>query len=165
MVDGAAALDALFWRDEILQALYWLTGEGLADAVDAERLAELIVAEPSVVRAELERLTTDGYLEHTAAAAAGAPPRYRLTDLGHREGGRRFRDEFDGLTRQAHGECGPGCWCNDPRQTGEPCPAREPRPATPTPHPHAPDPHAPDPHAPAPPTAQPPASGPSHVRA
>ncbi len=30
---SADALDALYWRAEILQALYWMRGEGLADAV------------------------------------------------------------------------------------------------------------------------------------
>lgn len=122
--DGVAALQGLYWRDEILQALYWLQGERLADAVDAERLAELLVADPATIRGELDRLTEDGHLD----VVADVPPRYRLTEIGRSEGARSFRDEFDGLTRQAHGECGPGCWCHDPRRSGEPCPTREPQP-------------------------------------
>ena len=36
------ALDALFWREEILQVLYWMDGEGLADAVPFSRLMVLL---------------------------------------------------------------------------------------------------------------------------
>jgi hypothetical protein len=39
------------------------------------------------------------------------------------EGGRRFNDEFRDLTRQAHGECAPGCWCHTPEGEGRPCPS------------------------------------------
>ncbi len=120
--DGAAALEALYWRDEILQAMYWLLGEGLADAVDSARLAELLVGDEPLIAAELDRLAAGGYLD----LVPGPIARYRLTAMGRLEGGRSFRDEFDGLTRQAHGECGEDCWCNDPRRQGEPCPSREP---------------------------------------
>ena len=121
--DGAAALEALFWRDEILQALYWLQGERLADAVDAERMAEILVANLAIVKSEMGRLAEGGYL----TMEPGSPPRYRLTEIGRIEGARSFQDEFAGLTQQAHGECAPGCWCNDPTRIGEPCPTREPR--------------------------------------
>lgn len=118
--DGAAALDALYWRDEILQALYWLQGEGLGDAADAGRLATLLVGDVRVIAQELERLAAGGYLDRVA----DSPPAYRLTTMGRLEGGRRFADEFAGLTHQAHGECAPGCWCQDPRHAGEPCPSQ-----------------------------------------
>ena len=131
--DGAAALEALFWRDEILQALYWLQGERLADAVDAERMAEILVANLAIVKSEMGRLAEGGYLDVLPGLTLGAAPRFRLTEIGRLEGGRSFRDEFGGLTRQAHGECGPGCWCNDPRRIGEPCPASEPPPEPPGP--------------------------------
>ena len=36
------ALDILFWREEILQVLYWMDGEGLADAVPFNRLLTLL---------------------------------------------------------------------------------------------------------------------------
>lgn len=121
MSEDGAALEALYWRDEILQAIYWLQGEGLADAVDSARLAELLVAAEPVIAAELERLAGGGYLELLPSSR-----QYRLTEIGRLEGGRSFRDEFDGLTRQAHGECGEDCWCNDPGRRGEPCPNREP---------------------------------------
>jgi hypothetical protein len=118
--DGAAALDALFWRDEILQALYWLQGEGLADGTDAPSLARLLVADEAIIAQELERLTAGGYLDYVP----GPPACFQLTEMGRLEGGRRFADEFEGLTQQAHGECAPGCWCQDPRHAADPCPSR-----------------------------------------
>lgn len=133
--DGAAALEALFWRDEILQALFWLQGENLAEAIDAARMAELLVADRSIVKSELGRLAEGGYLDVLPGLTPGAAPRFRLTEIGRIEGARSFQDEFGGLTRQAHGECGPGCWCNDPRRIGEPCPASEPPPRPPEPPP------------------------------
>lgn len=108
-------VDELFWRDEVLQALFWLRGEGLASASTAADLARFLVADEATIALVLAGLEGDGYVE----------PGYRLTELGMREGGRRFRDEFAGLTQQAHGECGPGCWCHDPEHESEPCPARE----------------------------------------
>jgi hypothetical protein len=125
--DGAEALDALYWRAEILQALYWMQGEGLAAEVAPVALAEFLVADPATVAGRLERLAADGYLEATG-------PRYRLSALGLVEGGRSFRDEFADYLRPAHAACGPGCWCRDPRHAGEPCPstpAPEPTPEAP----------------------------------
>ncbi len=116
LVNGPAALDELYWRAEILQALYWMRGEGLATDVTPAALAEFLVAEPALVTEQLARLTADGYLERAADG-------YRLTPLGVAEGGRSFQDEFDGLIRPAHGECGPRCWCKDPKRAGEPCPS------------------------------------------
>jgi len=122
---GADALDALYWRAEILQALYWMRGEGLADAVAPASLASFLAAEPATVDRELRRLTEDGYLVGVDRGAV----QYRLTDRGVAEGGRSFHDEFAAMTRPAHGECGPACWCRDPKHAGEPCPS-EPAPRT-----------------------------------
>jgi hypothetical protein len=121
--DGAAALEALYWRDEILQAMFWMAGEGLADAATAPDLARFLAADPGVIAAEFARLAAGGYLERIEGSDAGD---YRLTEIGRLEGGRSFQDEFDELTRQAHGECAPGCTCQDPRHAGEPCPSLEP---------------------------------------
>lgn len=129
---GADALDALFWRSEILQALYWLQGEGLASDSTPTALASFLVADPEVVGQQVVRLVGEGFLE-----PAADPARIRLTALGLREGGRSFKDEFEGLTRPAHYECGPGCWCKDPDHFGEPCPNHQPAPAP------APDPEGP----------------------
>jgi hypothetical protein len=118
---GAEALDALYWRAEILQALYWMHGEGLATHVEPGRLAEFLAVDAAIVRDQLRRLARDGFV----AAAEGG---YRLTPRGIEEGGRSFQDEFAELTRPGHYECGTGCWCQDPDHVGEPCP-NQPQPA------------------------------------
>ena len=118
-----SALDELRWRDEILQALFWMRGEGLSEQVTAPELARFLAADESIIAGVLRALAEDGYLEKLEKADLTASA-YRLTSLGVQEGGRRFQDEFGGLTHQAHGECGPGCWCQDPAHEGEPCPSQ-----------------------------------------
>jgi hypothetical protein len=39
---ATSALDALFWRDEILQVLFWMRGEGLGDTPTASQLAAFL---------------------------------------------------------------------------------------------------------------------------
>ena len=114
---GEQALDALYWRAEILQAMYWMRGEGLAEAVAATRLAEFLVADLATIDQQMRTLHAEGYLD---AVDAG----YALTGLGVAEGGRGFQDEFAELTRPAHYECAAGCTCHDPAHAGEPCPSR-----------------------------------------
>lgn len=120
---GREALDELFWRAEILQALYWMRGEGLADAVEPAMLAGFLVAEPALIAGYLGRLAGEGYLEPLAAADDAPPARYRLTPRGVSEGGRSFHDEFADLIHQGHGECAPGCACHHPEHAGQPCPS------------------------------------------
>ena len=127
------ALDALFWRAEILQAMYWMHGEGIALEVDAARLADFLAADAQVVSEQILLLVLDGYLESVCGS------RYALTPTGIAEGARSFADEFADLTRAAHYECAPGCWCHDPDHIGEPCPS-QPRPVPEQPPPDAPDP-------------------------
>jgi hydrogenase maturation protease len=97
-------------RDEILQVMFWLEGEGLGPDV---ALADLLrfVDNPPAVAGALGRLVEDGYVE-AEPAVPGA--RYRLTRLGQDEGRRRFLDEFEPyLARHAHGECGAAdCDCH-----------------------------------------------------
>ena len=137
-MNGAEALDELYWTAEILQALYWMRGEGLAREVSPAALAQFLVADGAIVIEQMQRLAAEGYLERTidgctSARVPGVPAdggicphtAYRLTPLGVAEGGRSFQDEFEGLTKQAHGECGPRCWCKDPERAGEPCPSHE----------------------------------------
>jgi hypothetical protein len=123
------ALDDLYWRAEILQALYWMDGEGLASEVTAARLAEFLMADESTMGRQLAQLTTNGYLEVLEGAA------YRLTTLGRTEGARSFQDEFADYIKPAHAECGPACWCKDPNHAGEPCPSTLPVPPAPAPEP------------------------------
>jgi hypothetical protein len=128
------ALDDLYWRAEILQALYWMEGEGLASSVAPARLADFLVAEQPLIARQLGELSAAGYLEVLEDS------QYRLTALGRAEGGRSFHDEFADLIKPAHAECGPGCWCKDPNHVGEPCPSA---PAAPPPEPTEPAPEVP----------------------
>jgi hypothetical protein len=125
--DGKAALDALYWRAEILQAMFWMRGEGIATNVEPLRLAEFLAVEPAHIGTQMDALAAEGYLE----VATQVPLHYALTATGIAEGGRSFQDEFAELTRSAHYECAPGCWCHDPDHVGEPCPSAPP--LTPTP--------------------------------
>ena len=117
--NGEEALDSLYWRGEILQALYWMRGEGLAEEIQPSALAEFLVADAVTVSDQLARLAIEGYLEQVV----GATDRFRLTERGAAEGARSFRDEFAELTRATHGECSSDCICHDPAHAGEPCPS------------------------------------------
>ena len=102
-----SALDELFWRDELLEALFWMRGEGLASSVSPLALADFLAVDPGVVATHMARLADEGFLDGSATG-------YALTEAGAREGGRSFADEFADLTRPGHGECVPGCTCADP---------------------------------------------------
>ncbi len=99
--------EQLFWRDEILQAMYWMHGEGLGEALSPAALVNLLDTNEERIAAELWRMTGEGYVEPENGDSS-----YRLTELGLETGKRTFVDEFAGLTRSAHGACGPGCDCH-----------------------------------------------------
>ncbi len=121
--NGSDALDELYWRAEILQALYWMRGEGLAEKVEPTGLAAFLATDPVTVSRHLERMAGEGYVEHVAHCEVDQSGGYRLTTLGEAEGARSFRDDFAELTRPTHGECSTDCWCHDPAHAGEPCPS------------------------------------------
>lgn len=105
-------------QDEILQVLFWLRGERLAQDASAAELVRFVSLPLLEVEQVLRRLSTVGLVTSSTRTSAdgAAEARYRLSDDGVREGGRRFADEFADLTRPGHGECGdPDCEC---RRTG-----------------------------------------------
>ncbi len=108
---------ALRRRDDILQAMYWMRGEGFGEEADAGSLVSFLVVDEDLLREQLAILVEEGYLEESGE-------RYRLSELGMKEGGRRFADEFAGLQNTAHGQCGPDCpHCRDvPRDNCVHCP-------------------------------------------
>lgn len=108
------ALRALFWRDEILQLIFWIKGEGLGDDVDATILQRFLGVDADVGVRYLDKLAEEGLL-----ARAGG--RYRLTDEGHAHGGRVFAEEFADVTKPGHGECGADCWCHASPDEAEAC--------------------------------------------
>ena len=99
---GFDPVTALRCRDDILQAMYWMRGEGFGEETDEGMLRSFLVVDEILLREQLEVLTEEGYLEESGG-------RYRLSELGVNEGGRRFDDEFSGLQGTAHGDCGPEC--------------------------------------------------------
>ena len=102
---GSQAFDpltALRCRDDILQAMYWMRGEGFGEETDAGMLQSFLVVDEALLREQLAILVEEDYLEESGG-------RYRLSTLGVKEGGRRFADEFADLQHTAHGDCGPGC--------------------------------------------------------
>ena len=111
MVDKNDPLHDLFWRDEVLQIMYWYVGEGFGEAVTAVDLSRFLTDDAPPLSPYLARMAADGWL------AAEGDGRYRLTPTGRREGARRFADAFDELTRPAHGECSADCDCH---RTGDP---------------------------------------------
>lgn len=104
-VPKSAELQALFWRSEILQVLYWLHGEGLGDVVDAAVIERFVGVDVDTATAHMDRLVTEGYLVPVGAA-------YTLSEEGLREGAQEFASAFADLTRPAHGECSADCWCH-----------------------------------------------------
>lgn len=114
-------LEALRCRDDILQAMYWMRGEGFGEEAGAGSLGSFLVMDEDLLREQLAVLVEEGYLEESGG-------RYRLSELGVKEGGRRFADEFAGLQNTAHGECGPDCpHCQDvPRDSCVHCAPDEP---------------------------------------
>jgi hydrogenase maturation protease len=103
--DAAAAIRR---ADELLQVLYWLRGERLAESAGPDEVRRFLGAADAVeLAADLRRLAAAGLVEHAGEG------RFRLTALGITEGGRRFAEEFADLQRPGHGECSdPSCDCH-----------------------------------------------------
>jgi hypothetical protein len=105
---------ALQCRDDTLQVMYWMRGEGLGEEVDEAQLSSFLSVDQHFLSEQLGILVEQGLV-------AESGERYRLTGQGVREGGRRFHDEFADLQKSAHGECGPNCpYCKGIR--GDDCP-------------------------------------------
>jgi hypothetical protein len=61
--DEDPALQGIYWRDEILQLMYWLKGEGLLDEVTADDLRRFLATDPGRLEVRLDQLVQEGYLE------------------------------------------------------------------------------------------------------
>ena len=107
-------LEVLRIRDEVLQAMYWMSAEGIADAPSAEELARFLAVPAATLGPYLDRFVDDGLLERGATGL-------RLTARGEQDGKRAFADEFAGLTSQGHGECDADCWCHDSPEEAARC--------------------------------------------
>jgi hypothetical protein len=108
------ALQAMFWRSEILQVMYWLRGEGFGDQVDPSLLERFLGVDAGIGVQYLDRLVVEGYVEQVG-------DRYMLSELGSREGALEFASSFSELTRPTHGECSADCWCHNSPEEAEAC--------------------------------------------
>lgn len=107
------ATRTLVASDEILQVMFWLRGEGLAPIVEPADLVRWVEMSEERILPLLGRLESRGWIERVGGSA-----RFRLTEEGAEEGGRRFAAEFSDITKPGHGECGdPACEC---QATGRP---------------------------------------------
>ncbi len=102
------AVDALFWREEILQVLYWMEGEGLEDAVPVSRLMVLLNTTSENLLLHLQKNIEAGYLK-TPNEEVSENSSVQLTPVGKKEAGGIFRNAFEGMQKGGHGECGPDC--------------------------------------------------------
>jgi hypothetical protein len=108
--------DRVYWRDEVWQVMYWMTGEGFGSHFALSDLQKFLSAQPELLSEVLREMAGGGLLE---SAGRG---RYALTAAGRREGGRRFADEFEQMLKPGHFECDePDCDCRDPGAGGAAC--------------------------------------------
>lgn len=106
----------IYWRDEILQVMYWMTGEGFGQDFAVSDLRKFLDADDDLLAKSLERMVSDALLERTSEN------RYSLSQLGKKEGGRRFADEFESLMKPGHFECDePDCDCHNLESAGGAC--------------------------------------------
>ena len=93
-------------RDEVLELLFWLEGEGFTEHATLAGLMRFLAFPEDEVGATVAQLVSRGEV-------VGLGGGFRLTAEGRREAGRRFADDFAPLLRQGHGECNdPTCDCH-----------------------------------------------------
>lgn len=114
--------DPMARRDEVLEVLYWLEGEGIPGAATVAGMARFLVRPAEEVREVLEHLVARGDVEPSADSE------FRLTPTGKHEAGRRFAEQFAGMTGQGHGECDdPTCDCHTSPEGAAACHAERAR--------------------------------------
>ena len=107
-------LEVLRVRDEVLQAMYWMRSEGIAEAPTAGELSRFLAVGEATLGVYLDRFVQDGLL-------IGTGDSYRLSPSGEETGKRTFADEMADLTRPTHGECDEDCWCHDSPEAAADC--------------------------------------------
>ena len=107
-------LEVLRIRDEVLQAMFWMRSEGIADTSTPQALASFLAVPAPTLEPYLQRFEQDGYLSCTHGE-------YALTESGLQLGKRTFAEEFANLTKPGHGECDDDCWCHDSPEAAAAC--------------------------------------------
>lgn len=99
--------DPVARQDEVLELLFWLEGEGIPGAATIAGMSRFLAQPADVVESVVAQLVARGDVEPAADLE------FRLTATGRREAGRRFAEQFAGMTGQGHGECNdPTCDCH-----------------------------------------------------
>ncbi len=101
-VDGAA-VRGIARRDEVLELMFWMRGQGFGEELSARDLAAFLVYPEAEIAGALERLAALAVVERRAES------RYALTEAGLPEARRRFVDDFREMLAEGHGECGFSC--------------------------------------------------------
>ena len=108
-------LEVLKVREEVLQAMYWMRAEGLAEEPSARDLSSFLAMPVDTLTAYIDRFVGEGHLE---PAGSG----FKLTETGSEAGKRSFADEFSDMTNSGHGECGADCtFCNSDPNAAQSC--------------------------------------------
>ena len=107
-------LEVLKVRDELLQVMFWMRGEGLAQTPTVRDLSTFLVVPADTLEAYVERFVADGYLVSIDGG-------YGLTAAGEQAGKRGFADEFSDFTKPGHGECDADCWCHESAEAAASC--------------------------------------------
>ena len=109
-----SSLRALFWKDEILQILYWMNGEGLGSNVPVSQILSLLNTNEANLLYHISKLVKEGILIASSSEISKGT-NIQLASEMKKEAGRRFADAFQGYQKAGHGECGPDCeFCYGP---------------------------------------------------
>lgn len=109
-----SSLRALFWKDEILQILYWMNGEGFGAEVPIIQVLSLLNTNEANILYHITKLVEEGVLE-SSSPTIDRSTKIKLATEMKKEAGRRFADAFQGYQKAGHGECGPDCdFCYGP---------------------------------------------------
>ena len=108
----SAAVAEIARRDEVLELLFWMRGQGFGEALSAKDLAAFLVYPEPEIAATLQTLAALGAVERRAGSF------YALTEAGVPEARRRFVDDFREMLAEGHGECGFSCERDHPHEDG-----------------------------------------------
>ncbi|TAI49267.1 ArsR/SmtB family transcription factor [Flagellimonas allohymeniacidonis] len=107
-----SALRSLFWKEEILQVMYWMHGEGMGSEIGLTQMLSFLNTSRENLEHHLHRVTEAGLLVTLEREGTTV---YKLSETGKKEGGRQFAEAFQGMQKAGHGECGPDCeFCYGP---------------------------------------------------
>jgi len=107
-------LRALFWKDEILQILYWMDGEGFGKDVPVSQVLALLNTNEDNLIYHIDKLTKEEILS-SQSDVIDSQSLIALSESARKEAGTRFAEAFQGYQKAGHGECGPDCeFCYGP---------------------------------------------------